>query len=235
MRPSADASAASTTSRRSVRLVLERRAEAVRPGHAGARRTEQHRAAHAGAVTPGRGRGGRDGADIALSDAGCPAGARVAGAHGAALRRGPTGGVGERDGRGGTDVDDIGGSVWIQPVGVTDGESIRSPARLSSFSSTKSRVWVAVWRLGLALGTVDLAMERVSASSGGKVPEVVGRRAEAVSRLGRPAGGDRGVQEGRRGAAARQSAGLLSAARGPRPAPTNPTLNPAACHPQTRT
>ena len=47
MRPSADASAASTTSRRSVRLVLERRAEAVRPGPAGARRTEQHRAAHA--------------------------------------------------------------------------------------------------------------------------------------------------------------------------------------------
>ena len=135
-----------------------------------------------------------------------------------------------------TDVDDIGGSVWIQPVDVTDGESIRSPARLSSFRATKSRVWVAVWRLGLALGTVDLAMERVSASSrGSTVPEVVGRRAEAVSRLGRPAGRDRGVQEGRRGAAARQSAGLLSAARGPRPAPTNPTLNPAACHHRTRT
>ena len=125
MRPSADASAASTTSRRSVRLVLERRAEAVRPGHAGARRTEQHRAAHAGAVTPGRGRGGRDGADIGLSDAGCPAGARVAGAHGAALRRGPAGGVGERDGRGGTDVaisaDRSGFSLWASRMASRSG------------------------------------------------------------------------------------------------------------------
>ncbi len=42
------------------RPVPERRAEAVRPGPAGARRTEQHRAAYAGAAPPRRGRGGRD-------------------------------------------------------------------------------------------------------------------------------------------------------------------------------
>ncbi len=47
-------------------------------------------------------------------------------------------------------------------------ESIRSPARLSSFTSTRSRVRVAVWRLGLALRRAGVAVERVSTSHWGQ-------------------------------------------------------------------
>ena len=60
----------------------------------------------------------------------------------------------------------------------------RPPGRLSSLRSTRARVCVAVWRLKSALGAAAVAVERVSRSRWGPtVPEVVGRRSEADSRL----------------------------------------------------
>ena len=112
---------------------------------------------------------------------------------------------GRRDGRGGPGVDDIGGPVWDSACGRRGWRADGVPRPVCRASGPRSRVRVAVCRLALALGTVGVAVERVSRSSWGQpVPEVVGRQRRGGFRACRPAGGDHRVQQRRRGAAARQ-------------------------------
>ena len=160
--------------------------------------------------TPGPFSGGRSAWTTGCRDIGRPVAEQVAAAfeqvRARVGRRGPVAhDVRQRR------VDDLariglGFSLWASRMA----ESIRSPARLSSFTSTRSRVRVAVWRLDWRWGPLAWPWSAFRGAAGVQqtVPEFVGRRAEAVFRAYRPAGGNRGVQEGRRGATARQLPGF---------------------------
>ena len=143
-------------------------------------------ASAASTTAPGRGRGGRDGADVGLGGAGCRSSCRCS------RRRAPP-----RSGwrRGGTrwtrqagwvwtiSADRSGFSLWASRMASRSG---RPPGcRASGPPSRGLGYGVAA---GIGAGMVDVAVERVSARSLGYLPEVVGRAQRRFPGLGRPAG-----------------------------------------------